>query len=435
MISVIELILEIFFAYKVFTEKDRTKMFLWFMTAMILLVPDFRIRPGVPTVNCFFSFVCLARIIKDRTIMEKIREFPLMPILTVILAFHLIQPFFVSWRGLGTTYFYIIQYCMTTYLYIFIGFCISPDYETLISNKKWLYRLLAILTIIALISAVITYNFIAVGVSENSIWTSERASSMRGFRVTSTQSSPNIFGFINVLFAIFVLHFQDKRWKKILIFITVIINLALCGTRAPMVGLIASVCIYMAFLNKRKAVSSILIMATLFFVSANLINDLPYIGKYVDLVSDMFLTGGENTSGSSTDLRERQFIVSNAYAQTHPIWGMGHGYCGALQQEESSISRFFDIDLAGAEGYMFYVLIDYGYIYLALSIIFFLSIIIYFIINRKIYSKAVMLGLPLTIAIIVHLLTSRPSNSWQFFFPIIGACISIIEKRKKRNFM
>lgn len=129
---------------------------------------------------------------KRKSLKENWKNFPLKYIYGVILAFHFLQPLFVSWRGMGSTYFYVIQYVMTTYLHVFLGFCIAPDYKKLMEHKKWMYSLLLILFVIAVICRVTTYNFISNTLSEESIWTSDRAQSERGFRVTATLSSPNI---------------------------------------------------------------------------------------------------------------------------------------------------------------------------------------------------------------------------------------------------
>ena len=87
---------------------------------------------------------------------------------------------------------------------------------------------------------------------------------------------------------------------------------------------------------------------------------------------------------------------------------------------------FYDKDLAGAEGYIFYLLIDYGYIYIAIVILYFLYIIFFFIKHSVKFRDICVLGLPVTIALLVHLVTSRPDNSWQVFMPVIGACMGMI---------
>ena len=74
MIFVIELLLEAFLIYKVWTERDRTRLFLWFMSAMILLYPNLKIMQGTPAVNWMFPVVCLLRIIKRQGTKKMLEE-------------------------------------------------------------------------------------------------------------------------------------------------------------------------------------------------------------------------------------------------------------------------------------------------------------------------------------------------------------------------
>ena len=432
MIFAIELLLETFLCYKVWIEKDRTRLFLWFMTAMIMLLPYFKLMPGIPAVNWIFPVICLLRIIKEKSLKENWKNFPLKYIYGVILAFHFLQPLFVSWRGMGSTYFYVIQYVMTTYLYVFLGFCIAPDYKKLMEHKKWIYLLLLILFAIAVISRAMTYNFISNTLSEESIWTSDRAQSERGFRVTATQSSPNIFGFVCVFFAILILNYKDRITTKCGMFLLILINLVLCGTRAPMVGLMASIAIFALFVNKGKLVRTTLIAILGLLFIVNIVGVDSSVSQYINGVVDIFTTGGQNTGGSSTDLRDRQLAVATAFGMENPIWGMGQGFCSAMQDETSNLYVFYDKDLAGAESYIFYMFIDYGFVYTGLIAIYFIVLFYNYFHNYQKNKRILMLAVPMTIALMTHLLTSRPDNSWQIFMPLMGACLYMIKKKENK---
>ena len=205
MIFAFELLVEAFLIYKVWTERDRTRLFLWFMSAMILLHPMLKLMPGIPSVNWMFPVVCLARVIKERRLGVSWRSFPLKHIYGAILIFHFLQPLFSRWQGIGMTYFYVVQYVMITYLYVFLGYCMAPDYKKLMESRRWVCACLVIIFGIAVVCEALTYNIIASNITDSTIWTTERADTERGFRVTSTQGSPNIFGYVNVLLAILIL--------------------------------------------------------------------------------------------------------------------------------------------------------------------------------------------------------------------------------------
>ena len=430
MIFVIELLLEAFLIYKVWTERDRTRLFLWFMSAMILLYPNLKIMQGTPAVNWMFPVVCLLRIIKDKELKKCWKNFPLKYIYGAILLFHFLQPLFSKWQGFGSTYFYVIQYVMTTYLYVFIGFCIAPDFKKLLENKKWIYVWLVTIFGIAIICKLLTYNIISSNLSDGSIWVSERAFTDRGFRVTSTQASPNIFGYVNVLLAIFILNFKEKIRIKCIMFVLILINIILCGTRAPMVGLSVTLCIYALFVNKTRLVRVVIVGVFAVIIASNFVSTDSPMMKYVDGVVDIFTTGGENTGGSSVDMREEQLSVATLYAMKNPIWGNGVGYCNAMQNENSLLYIFYDDDLRGAESLLFYMLIDFGFVYIVLICIFYLCFIRFCIKNYIGNKDILMLVIPSIIALLVHLFTSRPEGSWQIFMPLMGAGLYMLQKRK-----
>lgn len=431
MVFTIELLLEIFFGYKVMTEKDRTKLFLWFMSAMILLLPNFKLMPGIPAVNWMFSLLCLLRVYNDGDLMKKWKVYPLKNFYIPILAFHFIQPLFVSISNYGTTYFYVIQYVMTTYLYIFLGYCMAPDYQSLILKWKWVLSITIILFVIAIISKSINFNIISSGISETSIWSSELAGSERGFRVTATQASPNIFGFINVFLVLLILNFKASVGNKIIVTILCITNIFLCATRAPMVGFFSMLLILLSLNSMKKIVQSAVIALFTLGIAVNFIGEDSAITKYIDGVVDIFTTGGQNTGGSSVELRDMQFAFATSKGMESPIWGSGHGYCNAIQNEESPYHVFYDSDLAGAEGVMFYMFIDYGFVYTALCAVFFIMLFIYYYKHRKTGKDILKIAVPCTVALLAHLLSSRPDNSWQIFMPLIGGCLFMLQNTNR----
>lgn len=430
MILIIELLIEAFLIYKVWTERDRTRLFLWFMSAMILLFPGLKIIQGTPAVNWMFPVVCLLRIIKDKKLIKSWNNFPLKYIYGTILLFHFIQPLFSRWQGFGSTYFYVIQYVMTTYLYVFLGYCIAPDYEKLLENKKWIYIWLIVISGIAIICKLLTYNIISSNLSDTSIWVSERAFTDRGFRVTSTQASPNIFGYVNVLLAIFVLNFKEKIRIKCIMFALILINIVLCGTRAPMVGLAVTLCVYALFVNKARLIRVGIVGVVAVIIAGNFVSTDSLMMKYVNGVVDIFTTGGENTGGSSMDMREDQLAVATLYAMKNPLWGNGIGYCNVMQNENSLLYIFYDDDLRGAESLLFYMLIDYGFVYIGLISFFYLGFILFCIRNHTRNKDILMLVIPSIIALLIHLFTSRPEGSWQIFMPLMGAGLYMLQKRK-----
>ena len=78
-------------------------------------------------------------------------------------------------------------------------------------------------------------------------------------------------------------------------FVLILINIILCGTRAPMVGLSVTLCIYAIFVNKTRLVRVVIVGVFAVIIASNFVSTDSPMMKYVDGVVDIFTTGGENT--------------------------------------------------------------------------------------------------------------------------------------------
>ena len=168
-------------------------------------------------------------------------------------------------------------------------------------------------------------------------------------------------------------------------------------------------------------------------------NNLPetsMIGKAVNSVIDVFLTGGQNTSGSSVELRESQWEVAVAIGSTAPLFGHGVGFTDNLIAENGVINMAYRGGLFGAEGYQFFLAIDYGLIYSLMSVFFFLSMLFffikgYFVQNRSEYA---VLGFVLTVFELFFLFSSRPQGSWQVTMLFAGLFMKMLcDARRNAN--
>lgn len=428
MVFTLELILTLFFAHKVWKEKDRARLILWFMTAMICLMPGFKVVKGTPPVNWLFPTLYFMRLLKDKEFLASWKFFPLKYIYLVILLFHFVQPLFVKFTTYGSTYFNIIQYVMTSLFYIFIGYSMRSDYKKVLTHRNWIYLLIVLLFGIGVISKFLNYNILTNQLYTDTIWGADNAFSDRGFRVTGTQSSPNIFGFINVFLVICLLFIHDVKRTRLFFGILCFVNIINSGTRAPFVGLLLVLMLYFVFGHVRVLFRSLIPMTFAFFLCSPVLMKYQTSSSMIMGVADIFMTGGENTTGSSTELRERQMAVATYFADSHPYIGSGNGFCNSIQNEDSSLHIYYDSDLAGAEGYIFYVLIDYGYVYFVLVIFFGVSLL--FILFTGLFKdkELASFGLLLLFALVSHLITSRPNNSWQIFLPFLGMVLWNLQK-------
>ena len=401
---------------------------LYFFTAMALIYPLLTISYGFPHVCWLFSIIATVKFFVDGRLKRKWKDFPLKMPLTLIMLFHLIQPLFVDWRPIFMTYLYEIRYFMTTYYLIFLGYCMSSKYDDIWKNYKWIYLLSSIVIIIGFSCYAMGYNYISDNISDgNNIWTADLAFTERGFRITGTQKSPNLFGYINVALFMFILHFEQSH-KKYILLLFLLLNIVFTGTRAPILGLMVAICVYYAYFKKSKLITITFIVVPLLFLSINFI-DSPAIKRYVNGVEDLIMTGGENTGGSDSELRLLQLETSFGIGVEKPITGHGIGYLSEMTSENGVMYNKYYGGLAGGEGYLFWVFIDYGFIYLGLVIFFFTVLFFFLFTHRNTYSFCVPLSTALVCALMTHLLTSFPANSWEIFFPFIGLFIGVIKNK------
>lgn len=423
MAYILELFTSLFLFYKIWTVEDRTELFMCFFTACIMLFPSFPSVRIIPPIKCLVPTICLIRIaFRDKTIKESWNQFPLKYIFLVLLTFHFIQPLFVKYDTWYYTYKYIIYYTTSTYLYFFVGFCIAPDIKEILQKKNWIIAWIGILFIIAFTSWSINYNFISNELNDINVWTSEMKETNRGFRVTGPVDSPMAFGFINVLLALLIYQLEVRSSIKYALIVLVFVNLFFSASRAPLLGLITSTGVHMLFISKRKILSTFISLFPILILSFCIFGTNTVTDNYINTFTDLIITGGENTGGSSMDLRERQMAVATGFAINNPIWGRGNGATYEMTRNRDT-SVDYDTDLAGAEGYLFVMLIDYGYIYIGLIVLFYTYLLYLFIKKRTVNDEAFILGISSTIALLTHLFSSRPDDTWQIFMPVMGACL------------
>lgn len=198
-------------------------------------------------------------------------------------------------------------------------------------------------------------NFVTLAHSSSGeiLWSSDRALSERGFRSTGTQFSPNIFGLINVTLILLLFHFEKNNYVKLIGAGLLLMNIFFCGTRAPFVVLLLSLIVYGFLINKKQMLKSLCLGLPLLVVFIYFLRDIPIVQSYVEGVLDILLTGGENTGGSSVELRNYQMATALMYFAEAPWVGHGIYYTMNLINENGLFYNRYNSLLAGAEGYPF----------------------------------------------------------------------------------
>ena len=390
LIFILEACLHIYISVILLSNKDKQTKFLWMFAGFAFLHPFFHIKI-VPNHSFFYCFLVLFDAWRKKSLKQIWSSYPLKVITFCIILFHLIHPIFYTWQGFGQSLYAEFMEFLRTYAIIFVGFALCPE----------------------------NWNWEKFGFDPDA---------ERTFRNTGTHYSPNIFGILNVVLFLLINHFEKRSLVKRILLPLLLLVIIFTATRTPFVILIISLAVYYALFSKTKMMKILLYGIPIFFIVMNNLPETSMIGKAVNSVIDVFLTGGQNTSGSSVELRESQWEVAVAIGSTAPLFGHGVGFTENLINETGVIKMAYRGGLFGAEGYQFFLAIDYGLIYSLMVVFFFLSMLFFFIKGYffKNRSEYAILGFVLTVFEIFFLFSSRPQGSWHITMLFAGLFMKML---------
>ena len=435
LIFILEACLHIYISVILLSKRDKQTKFLWMFAGFAFLHPFFSIKI-VPNNSFFYCFLVVFDAWRKKSLKQIWNSYPLKVVTFCIFLFHLIHPLFYSWQGFGQSLYAEFQEFLRTYAIIFAGFALCPEDWNWEKAVHVLERIAVVLILIAFSIQILHDNYISASFVEGDLMFGFDPDAERTFRNTGTHFSPNIFGILNVVLFLLINHFEKRSLVKRILLPLLFMVIIFTATRAPFVILIISLAVYYALYSKTKMMKILLYGIPIFFIVMNNLPETSMIGKAVNSVIDVFLTGGQNTSGSSVELRESQWEVAVAIGSTAPLFGHGVGFTDNLVAENGVINMAYRGGLFGAEGYQFFLAIDYGLIYSLMSVFFFLSMLFffikgYFVQNRSEYA---VLGFVLTVFELFFLFSSRPQGSWQVTMLFAGLFMKMLcDARRNAN--
>jgi hypothetical protein len=317
------------------------------------LHPFFHIKI-VPNHSFFYCFLVLFDAWRKKSLKQIWSSYPLKVITFCIILFHLIHPIFYTWQGFGQSLYAEFMEFLRTYAIIFVGFALCPENWNWEKAIHFLERMAVILILIAFSIQILHDNYISTSFVEGDLMFGFDPDAERTFRNTGTHYSPNIFGILNVVLFLLINHFEKRSLVKRILLPLLLLVIIFTATRTPFVILIISLAVYYALFSKTKMMKILLYGIPIFFIVMNNLPETSMIGKAVNSVIDVFLTGGQNTSGSSVELRESQWEVAVAIGSTAPLFGHGVGFTENLINETGVIKMAYRGGLFGAEGYQFF---------------------------------------------------------------------------------
>ena len=198
-------------------------------------------------------------------------------------------------------------------------------------------------------------------------------------RATSLFISPFDFGYISILFLIFLTYAHNRKWLTTVKLYTSIIvcstNVILCGSRTVFLCLILSSLIY--FLVRYNIIKNVGIAITALFLIVIGYSFIPSVQEKVDLMLSAFDMNSK-VEGSSMTMRIKQYTATLYHIQDDMLFGRGYRYFLIdLGWAEGGKATLVDPDLEGLEGILMNYMLERGFFGVAVYIIFFIALFIY----------------------------------------------------------
>ena len=244
-----------------------------------------------------------------------------------------------------------------SYLCFFIGYASIKSLSDWEKSQEYLWNIFTFVGIWGLITFVLQnnpwYDYVtSMYGNEVGIWSEVQT---RGYRVSSFLSNPIVYGFVVgvILINRTVEKIKGVYWAVALLFVA--------NSRTSYAA-VAIAFVIMYVLRYRFSVKAAFAMFVLFGLSTVAYFNIEPFKNMIDLMSDLVLTGGANAGGSTTELKELQWVASMYYYVQAPWFGNGLAYFGEVIMEGGG---GMSEDLAGMEGYVYKLLIEYGGVMIA----------------------------------------------------------------------
>ncbi len=188
-----------------------------------------------------------------------------------------------------------------------------------------------------------------------------------------------------------------------------LLALALC---AVFIGLVT-----FSGVQRMKAFAAILMLTVAVLVT-------PFLRERIEPIVDVFRTGEVKTAGSNIELRKNQLDIALIFHRKSPLWGNGYDYYSEVLVPDQKLIG--NEGLAGAESYLFLLLIEDGTVQIVLISAFMLIMAIYFICHLRGHPIYATWGLSLLGLMVFVALASGMSINWKYSLPLIGLALKTI---------
>lgn len=341
----------------------------------IFLLATFFIPDFFGTAHVLFPLSYLISMQLKGELKNEFRTFPFRKISIAILIIYILICVFNDPISIANTVVKPGRYFISTYLNLFVGYCLLKYNSNWASLSKTLLTIFSIYAIYGICTFAMQgnpyYDFVmsVYGEEDAGMWSEIQD---RGYRVNSFLSNPIAYGLVMALAAmsLWAYYLRNKSKMTLILLCLIAFNVVLSNSRSSFSAFAVGVIIY-GILYYGISLKMLVSMFGGCVIVWILYYNVESVATMIDSVADIWLTGGDNTSGSNMDLKNEQLAVSFLYFQDSPIWGHGIAYFkNFIQERYGTLSG-----LAGLEGYGYRLLVELGLV----MIIAFITFIIKFI--------------------------------------------------------
>lgn len=447
MIQILSTLLGLFIFYKIFNNKGDLDSLLWVVIPM-MLINGMVVIINTPLFMPISRWLIFSLIFTQAYYWKKNKAnwkvFPLKYTIYILIFGSLIIGIGDPRLSLFDKIYAPFREMTETYIILFLGYSTISDKKDIYSLGKPLYFTMIIVGLYGLFNYIfksnpyyefIVNNFFKGGETDFKSKLRVLDTTDQRYRSVSTFDMTFNYGYISTLITIFFLYFTSLTNKKKICIIGIIsgfIGTILCFSRTVFIAAMLSILIYVTFsFGIKKIFTGLYIFLILMWLSYS---SLSIVQKNIDNVIDVFITGGERTSGSSVSMRKLQTLKAYKYFLQEPFRGNGYDYINKELGWGNRDNALLDSDMYGFESIIYVLLIEQGLIGLVTKLLLFISIFHFFIKHRNVYSKKIIgLGLSLITLFLFFSIGTGALGAWPITMLILGVVIKTVQLNLENN--
>ena len=441
MVILFQYILSAVFVFKILTTNGLSR-FGWYMASITLVNTFFNVFNAVALTKGHLFFVLLffiSLIIEGRLKIKQINKCPLaVPLLLLFISYVLIGLFDSRLNPVVGVYRGTYNFLQSFGAFL-LGWLSVKENVNLSALAKKLTYLALIFTIYGVITFLMKSNPIvdALGFEDRFVFENAKAS-FRQFLVAGFLAESGVYGLSCFLFLIYIVAFYRYRRKLLVRVATVLlfVNIFLTATRSVMIPAMVGMMIYIMIAYNFKDKTRVIFVSVFIGLVVTVVfpNSIAkYAGEVISSIADVILpggSGGADLGGSNMDVRQIQIATAfTKYLPQRPFFGHGFNYYQeVIYQFNNGVN---DAELYGMESYLCFLGVEYGVVNIICVIVFFISLLRYFIKNKSVGKIFYAIGLSITVTYILFLVFAYMGDSWLYAMPFLGLIVGVIEKQKQ----